>query len=76
MYIEMISQEISRDLYESLKDVRNKTIKDLVENPILVKEDVPVSKIIGIMLKENVHEVFIQLPGESISCINIRDILS
>jgi CBS domain-containing protein len=76
MYIEMISQEISRGLYESLKDVRKKTIKDLVENPILVKDDVPVSKIIGIMLKENVHEVFIQLPGESISCINIRDILS
>jgi CBS domain-containing protein len=76
MHIEMISQEISRDLYESLKDVRNKAIKDLVENPIVVKDDVPVSKIIGMMLKENVHEVFIQLPGESISCINIRDILS
>ena len=72
----MISQEISRNLYESLKDVHNKEIKDLVENPVLVKEDVTVSKIIGIMLKENVHEVFIQLRGKAISCINIRDILS
>ena len=72
----MISQEISRNLYESLKDVHNKEIKDLVENPVLVKEDVTVSKIIGIMLKENVHEVFIQLRGKPISCINIRDILS
>jgi predicted transcriptional regulator len=28
------------------------------------------------MLKENVHEVFVQLQGKIISCINIRDILS
>lgn len=73
---EMISQELSRNLYDYLKDVNNKNIADFVENPILTKEDVPISKIIGIMLKENVHEVFIQLPGKPISCINIRDILS
>src|SRR6187455_1359519 len=73
---EMISQEISRNLYDSLKDVHNKNVKEFVENPILTKEDIPVSKIIGIMLNQNVHEVFMQLPGKSISCINIRDILS
>ncbi|MDN5868091.1 MAG: CBS domain-containing protein, partial [Candidatus Nitrosocosmicus sp.] len=73
---EMISQEISRNLYESLKDVHNKNIKEFVEDPILTKEDVTISKIIGMMLEQNVHEVFIQLPGKSISCINIRDILS
>ena len=72
----MISQEISRNLYESLKDVYNKNINEFVENPVLIKEDVTVSKIIGMMLKENVHEVFIQLQGKAISCINIRDILS
>lgn len=72
----MISQEISRNLYESLKDVYNKNINEFVENPVLIKEDVTVSKIIGIMLKENVHEVFVQLQGKTISCINIRDILS
>lgn len=73
----MISQEISRNLYNSLKDVRSKEIKELVENPILTKEDIPVSKIIGMMLNENVHEVFVQMPGDkSVSCINIRDILS
>lgn len=72
----MISQEISRNLYESLKDVYNKNINEFVENPVLIKEDVTVSKIIGMMLKENVHEVFVQLQGKTISCINIRDILS
>ena len=72
----MISQEISRNLYESLKDVHNKNIKEFIENPVLTKEDVTVSKIIGMMLKENVHEVFIQLQDKSVSCINIRDILS
>lgn len=72
----MISQEISRHLYDSLMEVHSRNIKEFVENPILTKEDVPISKIIGMMLKEDVHEVFIQLPGKSISCINIRDILS
>jgi CBS domain-containing protein len=72
----LISQEISRNLYESLKDVYNKNINEFVEKPVLIKEDVTVSKIIGMMLKENVHEVFVQLQGKTISCINIRDILS
>ena len=73
----MISQEISRNLHAALKDVRDKEIKELVENPVLAKEDVSISKIIGMMMKENVHEVFIQLPKDkSVSCINIRDILS
>ena len=72
----MISQEVSRSLYESLKDVHNKNIKEFIENPVLTREDVTVSKIIGMMLKENVHDVFIQLQDKSVSCINIRDILS
>lgn len=72
----MISQEISRSLYESLKDVHNKSIKEFIENPVLSREDVTVSKIIGMMLKENVHEVFVQLQDKSVFCINIRDILS
>lgn len=72
----MISQEISRSLYESLKDVHNKSIKEFIENPVLSREDVTVSKIIGMMLKENVHEVFVQLQDKSVLCINIRDILS
>ena len=72
----MISQEISRKMHESLKDIHTMKIKDFVENPVLTKVDVAVSKIIGMMLKENVHEVFIQLQDRAISCINIRDILS
>jgi len=63
-------------MHESLKDIYTMKIKDFVENPVLTKADIAVSKIIGMMLKEKVHEVFIQLPDEAISCINIRDILS
>ncbi len=72
----MISQETSRSMYESLKDIRTKEIKELVENPVLTKDDLPISKIVGRMMKENTHEVFIQLPDDkSVSCVNIRDIL-
>lgn len=72
----MISQETSRNLYKSLEDIRTKEIKELVENPVLTKDDLPISKIIARMIKENAHEVFIQLPDDKpVSCINIRDIL-
>ncbi len=72
----MISQETSRNLYETLKDIRTKEIKELVENPILAKDDLPISKIISTLIKENAQEVFIQLPDDKfVSCVNIRDIL-
>ncbi len=72
----MVSQETSRNMYESLKDIRSKEIKDLVENPVLAKDDLAVPKIIGRMIKENAQEVFIQTPDDkSVSCVNIRDIL-
>ncbi|HYF98768.1 MAG TPA: CBS domain-containing protein [Candidatus Saccharimonadales bacterium] len=71
----MISQEVSRQLYSHLKDVRSQEIKDLMEKPVRVKDDVHVSKIIGIMLNENSHEVFIQMQDKSIICLNMRDTL-
>jgi CBS domain-containing protein len=72
----MISQETSRNLYESLKEIRTKKVKEFVENPVITKEDVALPKIIAKMIRENAHEVFIQLPNDkSVSCINARDIL-
>lgn len=71
----MISQEVSRQLYSHLKDVRGQAIRDLMEKPVLVKEDVHVSKIIGTMLKENSHEVFVQMSDKTVYCLNMRDTL-
>ena len=71
----MISQEVSRQLYSLLKDVRDQAIKDFMEKPVLVKEDVHVSKIIGMMLKDNSHEVFVQMSDKTIFCLNMRDTL-
>lgn len=71
----MISQNISKELYESLKDVRAKKIGEFTDNPVFSKEDLPISKIIGIMNREKSHEVFLQLNNDSIYSLNIRDIL-
>lgn len=71
----MLSQEVSRQLYGHLKDIRTQIIKDLMEKPNSVKEDVHISKIIGIMSKENSHEVFVQKADKSIICVNTRDTL-
>lgn len=71
----MLSQEVSRQVYSHLKDIRAQAIKDLMEKPNSVKEDVHISKIIGIMSKEDTHEVFVQMPDKSIICVNTRDTL-
>lgn len=71
----MISQEVSRQLYSHLKEVRGQAIGDIMEKPVLVKEDVHVSKIIGTMLKENSHEVFVQMSDKTVYCLNMRDTL-
>lgn len=71
----MISQEVSRQLYGHLKDIRSQEIRDFMEKPVVTREDVPISKIIGIMTKENSHEVFVQLSDKSILCLNTRDTL-
>lgn len=71
----MISQNISKELYESLKDLRAKKISEFMDEPIIANEDLPISKIIGIMTKEKSHEVFLQLSNNITYSINMRDIL-
>ncbi|MGE0243213.1 MAG: HPP family protein [Nitrososphaeraceae archaeon] len=70
----MVLKEINRKLYESLKDFRNKKIKDLTESPLIISENYSISKMIDILLETNASDIFIPI-GKSISSINIRDIL-
>ncbi len=70
----MVLKEMSRKLYESLKDFRKKKIIDLTESPLIIYENDSISKIIDILLENNASDIFIPI-GKSISSINIRDIL-
>jgi hypothetical protein len=54
----MISQEESKGLYECLKDILAKEIKELIENPVLAKKDLDLSNIITRMIKQNTKYLF------------------
>ena len=67
----MVLKEMSRKLYESFKDFRNKKIIDLTESPLIIHENDSISKIIDILLENNASDIFIPI-DRSISSINMR----
>jgi hypothetical protein len=50
---------------------RNKKVGELMESPIMADMDSPISNIIGILIENNVYEVFIKLASNSIASIKI-----
>jgi CBS domain-containing protein len=72
----MVLEEMNRQLYESLKDFRNRDIKELIEPPIVTDVNATVSQIIGILTEKNTYDIFIHFAGTAVVDINIRDILS
>ena len=67
----MVLKEMSRKLYDSLKDFHKKKITDLTESPLIIYENDSISKIIDILLENNASDIFIPI-GKSISSINMR----
>jgi CBS domain-containing protein len=72
----MVLKGMSIRLYDSLRDLRCRVIKELIEPPLVTDADTNISKIIGILTENNGYEVFIQLKDKDVIGINIRDILS
>ena len=72
----MVLKELNRQLYESLRDFRNRDIKELIEPPIVTDVNATVSQIIGILTEKNTYDIFIHFAGTAVVDINIRDILS
>jgi len=58
----------------SLESVKQLSIGNLISNPLVVSESIPVSKVVGILKKEDAYEVFTQDRGR-IGMVMIRDIL-
>ena len=73
----MVRKEISRQLYQSLREFRNIEVKAFIEYPPVVSDaNTTISKIIGILKERNAYDIFIHLAGTAVIGINIRDILS
>jgi CBS domain-containing protein len=62
------------ELYNSLNALRNKSVKELMEAPIIVNANDSISKVIGVLTEAKAYDAFIPLSNK-IASINIRDIL-
>ena len=60
--------------YGHLNVIRSVPVRDLMDPPIMISEDVALSKIISILNETNSYDVFIELSGK-IGALTIRDII-
>ena len=60
--------------YGHLNVIRSVPVRDLMDPPIMISEDVALSKIISTLNETNSYDVFIQLSGK-IAALTIRDII-
>ena len=61
-------------IYGHLNVIRSVPVRDLMDPPIMISEDVALSKIISTLNETNSYDVFIQLSGK-IAALTIRDII-
>ena len=61
-------------IYGHLDVIRSVPVRDLMDPPIMISKDVPLSKIISTLNETNSYDVFIELSGK-IGALTIRDII-
>src|SRR5206468_3816399 len=61
-------------IYGHLDVIRSVPVRDLMDPPIMISKDVPLSKIISTLNETNSYDVFIELSGK-IGTLTIRDII-
>ena len=61
-------------IYGHLNVIRSVPVRDLMDPPIMISEDVALSKIISTLNETNSYDVFIELSGK-IGALTIRDII-
>jgi len=72
----VVLKDINRELYESLRNLRNKKVKEIIEPLSLVEEDTTISKVIGITTEKKADEIFIHSSTQGILHLSKRDILN
>ena len=72
----MVIKSINYELFDSLKQIREKSIKELVDSPIVIDEHTTISKILGMFLDKKTYQVFVQDRENKVIAISIRDLLN
>lgn len=70
-----MAQNLSLKLYDSLSNLSEQPVSNLMEEPLIFEDDLPVSKVIGSLMERNLFESFLTF-DKKISVINIRSLLN
>lgn len=70
-----MAQNLSLKLYDSLSNLSEQSVSNLMEKPLVFENDVPISKAIGSLMERNLYESFL-IFDKKISVIGIRNLLN
>ncbi len=70
----MILKRMVPQLYDSFNPLRKRSVKELMEKPVIVSANSSISKVIGVLTENDAYDAFIPLSGK-VASINMRDIL-
>ena len=70
-----MGQNLSLKLYDSLTSLSEQNVNNLLDEPMILDNDVHISKVIGTLLERNIYESFTVL-DKKIFVINTRDLLN
>jgi CBS domain-containing protein len=68
-------QNLSLKLYDSLSSLSEQNVNSLMDEPLILENDLPISKVIGTLSERNLYESFTVF-DKKIYVINIRDLLN
>ena len=69
---------MTSELYNTLSAFRNRHVIELMEPLLIIEEDTAISKVIGLLIENNVYEVFLRVgdsSSASVASITVRDVL-
>ncbi|MEM0367184.1 MAG: CBS domain-containing protein, partial [Candidatus Nitrosocaldus sp.] len=70
----MVIRVLEPELYTQFSSLRDRSVGDIMQEPVVASLDSTISQIIGLMDKHDAYTVFIDFNGR-IASINMRDIL-
>jgi CBS domain-containing protein len=70
----MVLKRMVPELYDSLNPLRQRSVKELMEKPVVVDANSSISEVIGVLTETDAYDAFIPLSNKVVS-INMRDIL-
>ncbi len=70
----MVIKRMVPELYNSFNSLRQRSIKELIEKPVVIDANTSISEVIGVLTEADAYDAFIPLSNK-VASINMRDIL-